>query len=193
MSSHHVIRDGQEPPVVILDEAGVSNPILGDLLEWSPVVITLDVAVPLIMLRGIKIDIILCLETQPSEWDGLFTSDYSMNLINVDGMVEAMDQIATILKSYNSENVHLVGGNDTDKTLLQTLSGPAFYSPERKWTFHDRGSFRKWFKQGTIIRIEGPCEEFKGDLERSGHEICVKTDSMVQILGLKDTWIGEEY
>ena len=39
MSSHHIVRDDQEPALIIANGASCSNELLGQLLEWSPIVI----------------------------------------------------------------------------------------------------------------------------------------------------------
>lgn len=36
MSSHHIVRDDQEPALIIANGAACSSELLGQLLEWSP-------------------------------------------------------------------------------------------------------------------------------------------------------------
>ena len=45
MSSHHIVRDDQEPALIIANGASCSNELMGQLLEWSPLVIVLDSAI----------------------------------------------------------------------------------------------------------------------------------------------------
>ena len=59
MSSHHIVRDDQEPALIIANGASCSEELLGQLLEWSPYVIVLDSAVTRAIQLGIKIDVIL--------------------------------------------------------------------------------------------------------------------------------------
>ena len=44
MSSHHIVRDDQEPALIIANGAACSIELLGQLLEWSPLVVVLDSA-----------------------------------------------------------------------------------------------------------------------------------------------------
>ncbi|MBF6608630.1 MAG: thiamine diphosphokinase [Flavobacterium sp.] len=57
MSSHHIVRDDQEPALIIANGESCSDELLGQLLEWSPLVIVLDSAIDRVIARGIKIDV----------------------------------------------------------------------------------------------------------------------------------------
>ncbi|NJM80071.1 MAG: thiamine diphosphokinase [Flavobacterium sp.] len=59
MSSHHIVRDDQEPALIIANGAACSQELLGQLLEWSPLVIVLDSAIERVLELGIKIDVLL--------------------------------------------------------------------------------------------------------------------------------------
>ncbi len=59
MSSHHIVREKQEPALFILSLENFGDEDLGQLLEWSPTLIaTLPVAEQLIV-YGIKVDLIV--------------------------------------------------------------------------------------------------------------------------------------
>lgn len=59
MSSHHIVRDDQEPALIIANGAACSSELLGQLLEWSPLVIVLDAAIERVLDLGIKVDVLL--------------------------------------------------------------------------------------------------------------------------------------
>lgn len=59
MSSHHIVRDDQEPALIIANGASCSNELMGQLLEWSPFVIVLDSAMERVLELGIKVDVLL--------------------------------------------------------------------------------------------------------------------------------------
>jgi thiamine pyrophosphokinase len=56
MSSHHIVREKQEPALLVLGLNNFSTELLGQLLEWSPTVITIEQTAPLLHENGIKID-----------------------------------------------------------------------------------------------------------------------------------------
>jgi thiamine pyrophosphokinase len=59
MSSHHIVRDDQEPALIIANGASCSAELLGQLLEWSPLVIVLDSAIERVIELDIKVDVLL--------------------------------------------------------------------------------------------------------------------------------------
>ena len=59
MSSHHIVREGQEPALIIANGEACSNELLGQLLEWSPLVVVLDGAITRVNELGIKVDVLL--------------------------------------------------------------------------------------------------------------------------------------
>jgi len=59
MSSHHIVRDDQEPALIIANGEACSKELMGQLLEWSPLVIVLDSAIDRVLELGIKVDVLL--------------------------------------------------------------------------------------------------------------------------------------
>lgn len=59
MSSHHIVREKQEPALLVLGLNNFSTELLGQLLEWNPTVITTERTAPLLHDNGIKIDWII--------------------------------------------------------------------------------------------------------------------------------------
>lgn len=57
MSSHHIIRDKQEPALIIANGEECSMDLLEQLLEWSPTVVVLDDAIERVISLGIKVDV----------------------------------------------------------------------------------------------------------------------------------------
>ena len=73
MSSHHIVRDDQEPALIIANGAACSEELLGQLLEWSPLVIVLDSAIERVIKLGIKIDVLL------GDFDSGFDANFYKN------------------------------------------------------------------------------------------------------------------
>ncbi|MEO7213303.1 thiamine diphosphokinase [Mucilaginibacter sp.] len=59
MSSHHIVREKQEPALLALGLDTFDAELLGQLLEWSPTVITTPATAEQINAYGIKIDLII--------------------------------------------------------------------------------------------------------------------------------------
>jgi len=62
MSSHHIVREKQEPALLLLSLAGFDDEQLGQLLEWSPTVIATALVAEQLHAFGIKIDWIIAEE-----------------------------------------------------------------------------------------------------------------------------------
>lgn len=65
MSSHHIVKDQQEPALFI--EKAITKKdyeVISNLLEWSPIVIVTESSLDFALEWNIKIDVILCTEKQ---------------------------------------------------------------------------------------------------------------------------------
>jgi thiamine pyrophosphokinase len=56
MSSHHIVREKQEPALLVLGIDNFEEELLGQLLEWSPTVITIPDTAEKLNSFGIKVD-----------------------------------------------------------------------------------------------------------------------------------------
>lgn len=59
MSSHHIVRENQEPALFIANPDCLVDEYLNQLLEWSPTIITLAEHYESLKAREIKIDVVL--------------------------------------------------------------------------------------------------------------------------------------
>ncbi len=59
MSSHHIVREKQEPALLILGLDNFPDELLGQLLEWSPTLIVTSYTAEIVHAFGIKIDILV--------------------------------------------------------------------------------------------------------------------------------------
>lgn len=59
MSSHHVVRDNQEPAIILQNVRFEDYPLVMNLLEWSPFVVLFDSAFELVSSWGVKVDLLV--------------------------------------------------------------------------------------------------------------------------------------
>lgn len=59
MSSHHIVKEKQEPALIIANGESCNFSLLEELLEWSPFVVVLDGALDRVLELGIKVDVLL--------------------------------------------------------------------------------------------------------------------------------------
>jgi len=70
VSSHHIVRDNQEPALIIANGESCDLGLLGDLMEWTPYTVVLDGAMQRVLEAGIRCDV----------WLGDFDSGNEINL-----------------------------------------------------------------------------------------------------------------
>jgi len=67
MSSHHIVRDEQEPALLVASNRMLSEEGVGSLLEWSPTVVVLSPVLEAVLTWGIKVDVVVAHESEVEE------------------------------------------------------------------------------------------------------------------------------
>lgn len=67
MSSHHIVREKQEPALLVLGMEFFTDELLGQLLEWSPTLIVTADTVEKLNSAGIKVDLIVDSSADPED------------------------------------------------------------------------------------------------------------------------------
>jgi thiamine pyrophosphokinase len=129
MSSHHIVRDDQEPALIIANGASCNPELLGQLLEWSPLVIVLDSAMERVMKLNIKVDVLL------GDFDRDFDANYYKEKQYPIEIVHTPDQNKTDLEKAYREKLKIVILDDHSKVFLL---------PKR---------FEKWYTANTPISL----------------------------------------
>ena len=163
MSYHHIVRDDQEPALIIANGATCDDELLGQLLEWSPLVIVLDSAIERVVARNIKVDVLLGDFDRGFNPEEFVKSQYPIEIIH------APDQDKTdlekafeylIQRKIPAANVIWATGKRADHTM-SNLTNMVRYRDSLKVVIHDDHSkiyllprnFQKWYPAGTIISL----------------------------------------
>ena len=171
MSSHHIVRDDQEPALIIANGEMCSNELLGQLLEWSPLVIVLDSAIERVLEIGIKVDVLL------GDFDRGFDAEYYKEKQYPIEIVHTPNQDKTDLekafdylieKGHKAANVIWATGKRADHTI-NNLTNIVAYRNQLKVVILDDYSkvfllpnhFEKWYTKNTILSLI-PVGEVKG-------------------------------
>lgn len=163
MSSHHIVRDDQEPALIIANGLACHAELLGQLLEWSPYVIVLDSAIERVVDLGIKVDVLL------GDFDRNFDAQfYAANHYPIE-IVHTPDQNKTdlqkafdflIAKGHKAVNVVWATGKRADHTLNNFSTLVAYRNQLKVVLFDDHSkvfllsnSFKKWYPKDAIISL----------------------------------------
>ncbi|OOQ57538.1 hypothetical protein [Mucilaginibacter pedocola] len=146
MSSHHIVREKQEPALLILGLASFDDELLGQLLEWSPTVITTPDTAEQINAFGIKVDMMVA-----DEADIDLQSDVKLISQEAGSIVDAaLDYL--ISAGYSAVNIV------ADEFTMEDIWGYAdkinivVFCEGRK-VFAVTSGFSKWKPGGETIEI----------------------------------------
>ena len=146
MSSHHIVREKQEPALLVLGLNNFSEELLGQLLEWSPTVITTPLVAEQINTYEIKIDIIIA-----DEIDENLQSDVKLAPQGNSTPVEAALNYL-IQNEYKAVNIVADDVKLNDFTPFADKINLVIFSGDQK-IYAVNSGFSKWKPAGEIIRI----------------------------------------
>lgn len=163
MSSHHIVRDDQEPALIIANGAACNPELLGQLLEWSPLVIVLDSAIERVIDLGIKIDVLLGDFDRGFDPEIYKTSQYPIEIVHTPDqdktdLEKAFDYL--IARKIPAVNVVWATGKRADHTITN-LTNIVRYRNLMKIVILDDHSkifllptkFEKWYTAKTPISL----------------------------------------
>lgn len=153
MSSHHVVREKQEPALLVLGLDNFPQELLGQLLEWSPTVIATPKTAEKLIVNGIKVDWIITNGTED-----VSQSDVKLMSAGDDHLTDAALEYL-ISDEYPAVNIV------TDELDLRDYMH--FADKISLVIFHDHKKiyaitpgFSKWKPAGEIIEVLSPATRF---------------------------------
>lgn len=163
MSSHHIVRDDQEPALIIANGAACSKELLGQLLEWSPLVVVLDSAIERVIELGIKVDVLL------GDFDRGFDPEYYRDMQYPLEIVHTPDQDKTDLekaldylieRKFPAVNVIWATGRRADHTITNITNIVRYRDLIKIVVLDDHSKvfllpqkFEKWYPAGTPLSL----------------------------------------
>ncbi|WP_295798896.1 thiamine pyrophosphokinase [Mucilaginibacter sp.] len=148
MSSHHIVREKQEPALLVLGLDGFDDELLGQLLEWSPTVITTPLTAEKLNSYGIKIDWIIA-----DGIDEIEQSDVKLMSANNHNLAEAALKHLTAYE-YPSVNIVTDELNLSDYEPYAAQINIVVFNNGKK-IFPVSPGFSKWKPAGDIVEILG--------------------------------------
>ncbi|KAF2512706.1 thiamine diphosphokinase [Flavobacterium zhairuonense] len=163
MSSHHIVRDDQEPALIIANGAACSSELLGQLLEWSPLVVVLDSAIERVIELGIKVDVLLGDFDRGFDPEIYRTSQYPIEIVHTEDqektdLEKACDYL--VERGIPAVNVVWATGKRADHTITN-LTNIVRHRDSLKIVILDDHSkifllprkFEKWYTAQTPISL----------------------------------------
>lgn len=163
MSSHHFVKDKQEPALIIANGEECSHELMGQLLEWQPTVMVLDGALDRVLPLNIKVDIVL------GDFDRIHGLEEKLANQQPVDIVHTPDQNKTDLEKgiehlialgHKAVNIVWATGLRADHTMAN-ITNLVKYKAQINLVMWDNYSkifpvnrhFEKWYAKGTPLSL----------------------------------------
>jgi hypothetical protein len=194
MSSHHFVKEGQEPALLIVD--AVSFERAAPLLEWVPTVIVLEAALKDVLQWAIKVDIVIGKKAGLDLLTDLLMEQAPVKLLPVDNSQDAVKAALDFIRTSHQNGVNVLAHPNDD--LFRKLEGYAqlgisLISEDLKWSLCTT-IFQKWFpaSQKLWLRETQPHQSLRWEgLQDIGGQFETKADGFIQVHSGARFWVGE--
>lgn len=162
MSSHHIVREAQEPALLIWQTESLESEHLAQLLEWSPTVIAKEGTLETMLALGIKVDAVVCTPQRRKELEGIVSPQSHVQLIMAASREELLTAALRHLTLQGQQAINVIASpSSVEKILLPALAEQAFLpnvvvltGPE-KWSLYRNGRFTKWLPAQEAVYVQG--------------------------------------
>jgi thiamine pyrophosphokinase len=163
MSSHHVIRDEQEPALIIANGEACSFELMGELLEWSPLVVVLDSAIHRVLDLNIKVDVLLGDFDRDFDAENIRKEQYPIEIVytpdqDKTDLEKAFEYL--IGRGFPAVNVVWATGRRADHTITNITNIVRFREQLKIVIIDDYSKifllpkiYEKWYPKGTPISL----------------------------------------
>ena len=149
MSSHHFVKEKQEPALIIADLIGFDEEYLGQLLEWSPTVLVPSHLIEKVISLGIKVDVVLISDNEE------INNQEHLKLVktNVDFLEDALKYL--VFEGYPAVNIVHSKFEEKSYSLFIDAIDVVIFKGEQK-IYSVNSGFSKWKISGEEISVFHP-------------------------------------
>lgn len=163
MSSHHIVKDKQEPALIIANGQECSDELLGQLLEWNPFVVVLDNAIYRVMHKGIKPDLWMGDFDKGHDFEDIREKLYPLEIVHTPNqdktdLEKAVDLL--VERGFPAVNIVWATGRRADHTITNITNLVRHKEKIKAVMFDDYSkifplpaNFEKWYPAGTVLSL----------------------------------------
>lgn len=155
MSSHHFVKEGQEPALFILEP--ISFQVASALLEWAPLVLVSASALDDVLRWGIKIDVVLAENSRVEALTQNLFEQVPIKILSYPPAETAMMKGLDFLIDRKQSGVNIITAISNDlfvqtEKVLDRLQ-ISILDESWKWSAVSGRDFEKWLPKGTKLRV----------------------------------------
>lgn len=193
MSSHHFVKEGQEPALLILET--IPFAVVEPLLEWAPQIIVFEHALDEVIRWGIKIDVVLAANNSDEILKQKLLSQTPVKILS-SGESDTLETALYFLIGTKQKAVNILVNDparlfDKLENFLDQIA-IGLLTEEAKWSAIVSGAYKKWFPSGSVIFVRGDVDfKLSENLKRHNIHFEVINEGFVTIAAERPFWIGE--
>jgi hypothetical protein len=193
MSSHHFVKEGQEPALILVD--AVSADYVSDLQEWAPTIIILPDAIDFILEKGTKVDVVITDEHHAHH--EAFRHQEPVRFFHSENKRKALETALSLLSEEKQTSVNIVCADAQEMIQLITAFTSSLeiniLSQDKKYSHHTRGILKKWFAPGHDFEIMSDSEvTVAGWVNQSDKYVQILEKGVVEISSAAGFWLIEK-
>jgi hypothetical protein len=194
MSSHHFVKEGQEPALLIAD--AVTFGLVQSFLEWAPLVIVLESALENTLKWGIKADIVISTTQSIATIQAMVEHQAPVKIISCLTINESFETALNFLsEKQQAVNVCVDQHGSYFEKASQFIDkiDIAIIDSTHKWSGIHTGKFSKWLPAGSTVNIrsEAPFSVEGESVSLDGNCIQTTGNTLISINSASFFWIGE--
>jgi hypothetical protein len=198
MSSHHFVKEGQEPAILIIDP--IAHEVIEPLLEWAPLVMVYDHSLDRILDSGIKIDVAIAITRKSEDLIDNLKDQIPVKILSCPPGEDPLEKVIQFLIVSKQAALNIICDNPI--SIMQAIEQ---YSPPMdvsvlnafiRWSLIVSGEYKKWIPKDSKLQIKGGTNvkiQFNSGAETDAIDsvIDVPQDGLVHIRAQSRFWIGE--
>ena len=145
MSSHHIVREKQEPALYIYELADFDEEYLGQLLEWSPTLLVAGNVYEKALSLGLKVDVVIGDYAEASLQERTKTI-----FPNAESLQAGLKYL--VEEKYPAVNIIMAENNFDEVFEFLSLINIVIFTPTSK-SYPIKSGFSVWKPAGTIFKI----------------------------------------
>jgi hypothetical protein len=193
MSSHHIIREDQEPALLIFHAHAISFEKVQELLEWMPTVIVLANQVETVIGWGIKMDIVLAPVEELEIWNNKLVDQAPIKILSYNPDEDPLLAALNFVSDSKAAAVNCLLDSKDELIKIESfvkLDVEAFID-KKLWRWVKTGHFEKWIPGNTKLFLLP--EYLKSEFPEFISGSCqVENDGIVVLNSKHSFWVGEE-